>query len=98
MDSSIYLGSNSSYSASRDDGVFLEGSPEDSDASSTASSHEEDKKDNKKEEADKPPVEMVFDLQVVCIQSRYILQPCRGPVVKYLCSFGWIPLNYKLIT
>ncbi|KAG0604101.1 hypothetical protein M758_10G145000 [Ceratodon purpureus] len=64
LDSSIYLGSNSSYSASRDDGVFLEGPPEESDTSSKTS-REEDKKDQKKEDGNKPPVEMVFDLQAI---------------------------------
>lgn len=67
LDSSIYLGSNSSYSASRDDGVFLEGPPEESDTSSKTS-REEDKKDQKKEDGNKPPVEMVFDLQVRSIK------------------------------
>lgn len=61
LDSSLYLGSNSSYSASRDDGVFFEGPPEESDTSSTLSSHPDDRKDNVAEEGDKPPVEMVFD-------------------------------------
>lgn len=72
LDSSIYLGSNSSYSASRNDGVFLEGSPEDSDTSSTVSSHVEDKKENKKEEPDKPPLEFLFDLQVLYLQDYYV--------------------------
>jgi len=63
LDSSLYLGSNSSYSAIRDDGVFFEAPPEVSDTSSTVSSHPDDKKDNVTE-GDKPPVELVFDLQV----------------------------------
>ncbi|KAG0557949.1 hypothetical protein KC19_11G167800 [Ceratodon purpureus] len=65
LDSSIYLGSNSSYSASRDDGVFMEGPPDESDTSSTVSSHADEKKENKKEETDKPPVEFLFDLQAI---------------------------------
>ena len=73
----MYLGSNSSYSASRDDGVFMEGPVEDSDTSSTVSSPAADKKGTKKEEADKPPVEILFDLQVLYLSSKlsYISQP-----------------------
>jgi len=62
----------------------MEGPPEDSDTSSTASSHEEDKKDNKKDEAEKPPVEIVFDLQVLyCIsklsyESVFVLAVSRN--------------------
>lgn len=50
--------------------MFLEGPPDESDTPSQ-SSHGDDK-DNKKEEANKPPVEMVFDLQVFCFQSFYM--------------------------
>ena len=63
LDSSIYLGSNSSYSASKDDGVFMEGASEDYDDSSSISSHQEEKKDDKKD--DKPPVELMLDFQVI---------------------------------
>ncbi|XP_024403056.1 uncharacterized protein [Physcomitrium patens] len=63
LDSSLYLGSNSSYSASRNDGVFLEGPPEEFDSSSIGSSHLADRKDI--EEVNKLPVEIVFDLQAI---------------------------------
>lgn len=63
LDSSIYLGSNSSYSASKDDGVFMEGASEDDDSSSISSHQEE--KDDKKE--DKPPVELMLDFQVIIV-------------------------------
>lgn len=64
LDSSIYLGSNSSYSASKNDGVFMEGASEGDDDSSSISSHQEEK-DNKKD--DKPPVELMLDFQVIIL-------------------------------
>jgi vacuolar protein sorting-associated protein 13A/C len=66
LDSSIYLGSNSSYSASKDDGVFMEGASEDDDDDvSSITSHQDEKKDDKKE--DKPPVELMLDFQVIIL-------------------------------
>ena len=50
----------------------MEGSPEESDTSSSLSSPVEDNKENKKEEADKPPVEFLFDLQVLYFLDYYI--------------------------
>lgn len=63
MDSALHLGTDSSYSASRDDGVFFEGPSEDSDSSSTGSSHFDEREFNVTE-VEKPSVEMIVDLQV----------------------------------
>ncbi|BBN04917.1 vacuolar protein sorting-associated protein 13A/C [Marchantia polymorpha subsp. ruderalis] len=74
LDSCISLGSNSSYSASEDDGVFLEGQPE---KPAEASSYKESGVDAQDEHpsmdrADaKPIVEIIFNLQAIAPELTF---------------------------
>lgn len=80
MDSALHLGSDSSYSASQDDGVFFEG-PSESDSSSTGSSHFDEREYNVTE-GEKPSVEMIVDLQV------FLLHWHEQFAVVFVCFCG----------
>ncbi len=69
MDSSIALGSNSSYSASEDDGVFLEGTPnEQLDRNSVkgdgGNNDNEKKKERGNDDNNPPQTKLTIELQV----------------------------------
>ncbi len=69
MDSSIALGSNSSYSASEDDGVFLEGTPNkqldrNSVKGDGGNNDNEKKKERGNDNTDPPQTKLTIELQV----------------------------------